>query len=103
VNCEPIGPVYVASNVAFARVNTHPKTPPRGVLDLNSSNPTGSEETTPFAPAPKLLAPKGIPVPNRPGFITSPLAPDQGLIDVRGIPSGTEIRDPYSNQTITVP
>lgn len=45
----------------------------------------------------------GIPVQSRPGFIRSPLAPDAGLIDVRGVPSGTEIQDPYSGQTIRVP
>jgi hypothetical protein len=30
-------------------------------------------------------------------------APDAGLIDVRGVPSGTEIQDQYSGQTIRVP
>jgi hypothetical protein len=45
----------------------------------------------------------GIPVQYRPGFIRSPLAPNAGVIDVRGVPSGTEIQDPYSGQTIRVP
>jgi hypothetical protein len=45
----------------------------------------------------------GIPVQYRPGFIRSPLAPDAGVIDVRGVPSGTDIQDPYSGHTIRVP
>ena len=47
--------------------------------------------------------PYGIPVPNRQGFVTSPYAPAEGLVDVRGFPSETEVKDPYSGKIFLTP
>lgn len=47
--------------------------------------------------------PYAIPVPNKPGFVTSPYAPKQGLVDVRGFPSGTEVKDPYTGKIFLTP
>ena len=47
--------------------------------------------------------PYAIPVPNKPGFVTSPYAPKQGFVDVRGFPSGTEVIDPYTGKTFLAP
>jgi hypothetical protein len=47
--------------------------------------------------------PYGIPVPNKPGFVTSPYASKSGYVDVRGFPSGTEVKDPYSGKTFLTP
>ena len=38
--------------------------------------------------------PYGVMVPNRPGLVTSPYAPNQGYVDVSGFPSSTEVMDP---------
>ncbi|MGH8046989.1 MAG: hypothetical protein ACREKL_07060 [Chthoniobacterales bacterium] len=56
-------------------------------------NPTPSATpATPFA----------IPVPGKPGYVTSPYSSD-GYIDVRGFPKGTEVKDPYSGKIFLVP
>ena len=47
--------------------------------------------------------PYGIPVPNKQGFVTSPFAPSQGIVDVRGFPSGTEVKDPYTGKIFLTP
>jgi hypothetical protein len=47
--------------------------------------------------------PYAVPVPNRPGYVTSPYAPNQGLVDVRNIPSGTEVTDPYTGKIFLTP
>lgn len=47
--------------------------------------------------------PYGIPVPNKPGFVTSPYAPRSGFVDVRGFPSGTEVKDPYTDKVFLTP
>jgi hypothetical protein len=51
----------------------------------------------------KRDVPYGIPVPNKPGFVTSPFAPNGGYVDVRGFPSGTEVKDPYTDKIFLTP
>jgi hypothetical protein len=74
-----------------------------------SPTPTGTQTPVRVASAPsqtksaKRDIPYAIPVPNKPGFVTSPYAPKQGLVDVRGFPSGTEVIDPYSGKVFLTP
>jgi hypothetical protein len=74
-----------------------------------TATPTATTSQQPVRPASvppvrtKRDIPYAIPVPNKPGFVTSPYAPKQGLVDVRGFPSGTEVKDPYSGKTFLTP
>lgn len=47
--------------------------------------------------------PYALPVANKPGFVTSPYSPNGGYVDVRGFPSGTEVKDPYTGKIFITP
>lgn len=47
--------------------------------------------------------PRAIPAKDKPGFVVSPYAPDAGFVDARGFPSGTQVKDPYSNRYFVLP
>lgn len=47
--------------------------------------------------------PYGVPVPGKAGFVSSPYAPNSGLVDVRGFASGTEVKDPYTGKIFLTP
>ncbi len=67
----------------------------------------GGKRATDQPPEPAVSAdsdvPFATPVPNNAGFITSPHAPDAGYIDVRGLPSGKEVKCPYTGKMFRVP
>ena len=45
----------------------------------------------------------GIKVPDKPGYVKSPYDSEHRLIDVRGLPPGTEAECPYTRRTFLVP
>jgi hypothetical protein len=52
---------------------------------------------------PRTDLPYGVPVPNKPGFVISPYSPNTGYVDIRGFPSGTEVKDPYTGKVFITP
>lgn len=87
----------------------YPPSPTATPPQTPTPTPTQSQPQVRPASAPsqdrksKRDIPYAIPVPNKPGFVTSPYAPKSGYVDVRGFPSGTEVKDPYSGKTFLTP
>jgi hypothetical protein len=80
-----------------------PAPPPTPTPSATLSQPPVRPASAPQNKNSKRDIPYGIPVPNRPGFVTSPFSPKSGYVDVRGFPSGTEVKDPYSGKIFLTP
>jgi hypothetical protein len=84
--------------------NLHSKPKPKPTTSPVESAP----KETPAEPKPKPTTtatevPKGVPVTGKPGFVLSPYAKEQGMVDVTGMASGTKVECPYTLKHFRVP
>ena len=116
---ESIGDFFRRLGNSIAHPTKHPTPRPKTEKQQSSTSPVPVNATPASSPTPDISikaativteaknskrdVPYGIPVPNKEGFVTSPYAPSQGLVDVRGIPSGTEVKDPFTGKIFLAP
>jgi len=79
--------------------------PPELKEPEESPGPVTTRTASSVAPPqqPRTDLPYGVSVPNKPGFVISPYSPNAGYVDIRGFPSGTEVKDPYTGKVFITP
>jgi hypothetical protein len=132
-SADSVGDFFKAlgNSIAHPGQNRKPKPQPsskrpkaKGSAQAAADYPPSSTPTPPQTPTPsatlsqppvrlasaplqnrnsKRDLPYAIPVPNKPGFVTSPYSPKSGYVDVRAFPSGAEVTDPYSGKVFLTP
>jgi hypothetical protein len=55
------------------------------------------------AQRPRADLPYGVSVPNKPGFVVSHYSLNSGYVDIRGFPTGTQVKDPYTGKVFITP
>jgi hypothetical protein len=74
----------------------------------NEAHPPASATSHPVTPQSSSTNsaaqfPVAKPVPGKPGYVFSPYDPNGGYVDVSGYPSGSKVKDPYSQKIFLVP
>ncbi len=75
---------------------TAPGAAPSDTIDTPPAPPAA-------APVPLAKLPFGIPVMGRKGYVRSPYAEDQGMVDVNDIPAGAKVKCPFTGKIFRVP
>ena len=91
----PAAPTKVAVNSTPA-----PQPPPQPQV---KPNPPVQKVAPPPTAEVKTELPFGVAIPGRPGFVNSPYAAKHQLVDVTGLPTGMEVKCPYTGKLFRVP
>lgn len=98
-----ISPTLPAPSTVAALTKPAPSAPP---TPQTKPQPAPNQPPSAPAPQPKTEAqdiPFGSPIAGRPGFVNSPYAAKHQLVDVTGLPSGMEVKCPYTGKLFRVP
>src|SRR5437762_2801716 len=73
--------------------------------ELKEPETTETPEPASSVPAQRTRTdlPYGVPVPNKPGFVISPYSRNAGYVDIRGFPTGAEVKDPFTGKVFITP
>jgi len=75
-------------------------------ISRGSSGMTGNQaaqSSTSVSSAPPTAFPTGKSVPGKPGYVFSPFDKEGRYVDVSGFPSGTKVKDPWTDKIFLVP
>lgn len=72
-----------------------------GTVQQTATTSSSSSKSVKTATSAKY--PTGIAVAGKKGFVKSPYAEYAGLVDVRGFPTGTQVKCPYTQKIFIVP
>jgi len=93
-----VAPTTTAPVQQAAPTQTPTPTPP-----VQTAPPEAMPTPIPTPSAQPRDYPVATKVPNKPGRVTSPYAPNAGEVDVEGYPPGAEVKDPYTGKIFLVP
>ena len=107
---SPDSPIRSASNVTAAAgqqsapsAETAPSRPAQPETRSQESPSSTAQPASNQTSSPAADVPYGVPVPDKPGFVMSPYAPNGGYVDVRGLPKGIQVKDPYTGKIFLTP
>ena len=109
-NEPPPAPARTTTTVVKPKPTPTTTVPDDGdAASADATPPPDRPRATPAPAQPANVPPKsvdypyGVPVPGKPGYVTSPYSPDTGYVDVHGFTPGQEVRDPYTQKIFLVP
>ena len=101
----PPQPTPARSPRTITSTTTTASSPPQQNETHPSTSPTSHTGATPPSSSTNSAAqfPVAKAVPGKPGYVFSPYDPNGGYVDVNGYPSGSKVKDPYSQKIFLVP